>query len=447
MTKYSANNIINKNSKAYHDIVSFQKTLGDIIDENRCDESQYPIILFPNSLVDYIDEFRDLDPDKYLSVGNIMNFIIKNGEDTETIQNDWQKYKNEPIVPTLYVPRPRTPQKKVAHKHEVLTKQKEEIKVFRPGGCLILSSLLFLILLVMTIANKDAGYILYFLLWIPAILLGVAQEGLGEKIKKTVFRKRSKEDIKRDEEKAEFDYQQQMDIFEEDYQKQLEYNKKLPTLIKQYEEEYEIEKEKFQKKIEEREDYWNKLPILIDKEFCRAFSCMILEKISTQVEYKRIDQENMPQKGATEDTLFYALMKYGVTDIKTDVFVNDYYPDIAIIGCGYMIDIEIDEPYTHKTKRLTHYIGCGDEERNAKFQETGAFVIRFSEEQITNNLGTCVEIVSKIQGFAKTGNCIYLNEVQKLYYSIAQDRWTKEDARCYMIEDSREKQKRKENGN
>ena len=439
MAKYCANNIINKNSKAYHDFVSFQKTLGEVRDENGYDDSQYPIILFPDGLLDYIDEISDIDSDEFLSVGNVMNFIIENGEDTETIKNDWQKYKNEPIAPKLYVPRPKTPQKKVAHKYEVLTKQKKEIEVFRPGCCLFLSILFFLILFVMSIANNDVGYILYFFLWIPAILYGVADEGLGNIIKKTVYRKRSKEDIKRDEEKSELDYQLQLKKNEEEYQKQLEYNKNLPTLIKQYEEKYEIEKEKYQKQVEEREDYWKKLPILIEREFCNAFSCLILEKLSTQIEYKRIDQEDMPQKGATEDTLFYALMKHGVTDIKSDVSVNDVYPDIAIIGGSYMIDIEIDEPYTYKTKRLTHYIGCGDEERNARFQEIGAFVIRFSEEQIKKDLGTCVEIVSKVQSFAKTGNCIYLKEVQKLYYSIAQDRWTKEEARCYMIEDSRGK--------
>ena len=80
--------------------------------------------------------------------------------------------------------------------------------------------------------------------------------------------------------------------------------------------------------------------------------------------------------------------------------VRPYEPDIAIIytgnGLNVRIDIEIDEPYAAITNKPTHYIGCGDEYRDANLNSLGWIVIRFSEKQIYQQTNSCIKFVFEV---------------------------------------------------
>lgn len=80
--------------------------------------------------------------------------------------------------------------------------------------------------------------------------------------------------------------------------------------------------------------------------------------------------------------------------------VRPYEPDIAIVytknGLNVRIDIEIDEPYAAITNNPTHYIGCGDEKRDANLNSLGWIVIRFSEKQIYQQPNSCLKFVFEI---------------------------------------------------
>lgn len=102
--------------------------------------------------------------------------------------------------------------------------------------------------------------------------------------------------------------------------------------------------------------------------------------------------------GVTEPILFHALHNYFEKYPEIEILQNisipikkrnyGYKPDIALVWRekNVYIDIEIDEPYDIVSRKPIHYIGCSDELRNKYLQENGWFVIRFSEEQIVNDI-------------------------------------------------------------
>lgn len=80
--------------------------------------------------------------------------------------------------------------------------------------------------------------------------------------------------------------------------------------------------------------------------------------------------------------------------------VHPYEPDIAIIEkdnyLGIRVDIEIDEPYTGYEQKAIHFIGCGDEYRDANLCNLGWIVIRFSEKQIYTETEECIGYIKYI---------------------------------------------------
>lgn len=79
---------------------------------------------------------------------------------------------------------------------------------------------------------------------------------------------------------------------------------------------------------------------------------------------------------------------------------HPYEPDICIIEksnrFGIRIDIEIDEPYTGYEQKSIHFIGCGDEYRDANILNLGWIVIRFSEKQVYTEAEQCVGYIKYI---------------------------------------------------
>lgn len=80
--------------------------------------------------------------------------------------------------------------------------------------------------------------------------------------------------------------------------------------------------------------------------------------------------------------------------------VHPYEPDIAIIEkenhLGIRIDIEIDEPYTGYEQKAIHFIGCGDEYRDANLCSLGWIVIRFSEKQVYTEAEKCIGYIKYV---------------------------------------------------
>ena len=116
--------------------------------------------------------------------------------------------------------------------------------------------------------------------------------------------------------------------------------------------------------------------------------------------------------------------------------VGKYYPDLIIKAGRAYIDIEIDEPYEYTEKKETHYIGCGDKERNDFFLNSDWFIIRFSENQIKNHIDDCVSIVDAIRNLLK-GNLAVTN-FSNIIDNISEPFWTKEEARMMAIESYRD---------
>ena len=119
-------------------------------------------------------------------------------------------------------------------------------------------------------------------------------------------------------------------------------------------------------------------------------------------------RRNIARRGYTELSFENALKHHlshkvkvlGDVNILPQNGVRPYEPDIALIysgnGLNIRIDIEIDEPYAANTNKPTHYIGCGDEYRDANLNNLGWIVIRFSEHQIINNEIGCVKFIAEI---------------------------------------------------
>lgn len=184
------------------------------------------------------------------------------------------------------------------------------------------------------------------------------------------------------------------------------------------------------------EDIREKQRMKIEESKNRILKCILHEALRKSLEFTQIDKG--PQKGSAEDKLFYSLMKHMPKGtVIIDGKVGKYYPDLIIKAGRTYIDIEIDEPYEYGGKKETHYIGCGDRERNDFFLDNDWFVIRFSENQIKNQIDDCVSIVYAVRRLLKDFFVVknFLDIIEK----ISEPFWTKEEARMMAIESYRDR--------
>lgn len=119
-------------------------------------------------------------------------------------------------------------------------------------------------------------------------------------------------------------------------------------------------------------------------------------------------RRTIARRGYTEPDFEITLKKYlsskvsvlGDVNILPQDEVRPYEPDIAVVytenGLNVRIDIEIDEPYAAITNKPTHYIGCGDEYRDANLNSLGWIVVRFSEHQVITYPIECVKYIAEI---------------------------------------------------
>lgn len=147
-------------------------------------------------------------------------------------------------------------------------------------------------------------------------------------------------------------------------------------------------------------------------------------------------QSKKKKHGQSELIAFARFFKYGCGEIREDACVricgHNYEPDFAYVNKekGVYIDIEVDEPYAtsgHPTHFLIEDGTNKDSVRNKRFQDSGWYVIRFSEEQIFCHTKECLR---KVYELALTAGAIdempnALKDAQDLQ---PQKRWTKNDS-------------------
>lgn len=220
-------------------------------------------------------------------------------------------------------------------------------------------------------------------------------------------------------------------------------SKEIKSMQKELDEKYKkdmisycILRDRYPKAMEKYQEIKKFQISIIEERGYNIISNIVTSKPIKSTTFIQIDDG--PQKGASEDLLFYHLMQYMDKNIVIDGKVGRYFPDIIIkLKNGINIDIEIDEPYEYTSKKETHYIGCGDEERNKYFLDNNWFVIRFSEGQIKNKIYDCIKIIKQIKDLLESGNhrgiCI-----SKIVNDISEPRWTKEEARMMAIKSYRD---------
>jgi DNA helicase-2/ATP-dependent DNA helicase PcrA len=118
------------------------------------------------------------------------------------------------------------------------------------------------------------------------------------------------------------------------------------------------------------------------------------------------DLQSWPTQGASEAWFFQLLAKAFPGKVSKQPYVEfspdykrPYTPDITLTyplqAGNLLIDIEIDEPYTLKDKKPTHFQG-NDDARNDHFRERGWVVIRFTEAQVIRSSQSCIKQVAAV---------------------------------------------------
>ena len=137
----------------------------------------------------------------------------------------------------------------------------------------------------------------------------------------------------------------------------------------------------------------------------------------------------------------YDLLIFGDCNILPVEDNRPFEPDIAIICKEYpsiRIDIEIDEPYAAITRKPIHYVGCGDDFRDALLNNAGWIVIRFTEYQVFSCPKECVAFIVQVLHCIKPSMAL---PIDFLSYSTPMEveRWTEIAAKVMASEHFREK--------
>ena len=385
-----------KNDKYVQDVALLQR-----LQKTDC----YPVILYPKLLCEQLSKKFIIGS---IGVGKDKSHIflhdfLNTAKQLNIKGDDWQ-----------FLIHPFDPKDATVPQMPDIPTEKTESYQTHNWGCLIpiiIVAALFT-LPAFFISPEDPGLgVIVAILWIPFVLLMAHKMNVGKSETKIRTRKLTQHEI---------DQLQQEAL--KKYQDNLEAYRKLRT-------EYCGKKIEFEKRLDSQAELLDKHAKLIAS---TIFKRCLLYNFEIEVCLEP------PQRGASEDKLFYALMKEFPSYIKVDRSLGAYAPDLVLYnGRSCPIDIEIDEPYEYKTKKEIHYIGCGDEERNKFFVQNDWFVLRFTENQINKHLKECTDIVKALVNFIKWGDTSQLYEIERTITQIQEPRWSKEKARMLAIENCR----------
>lgn len=410
------NTNIDESWAAYHILQKTKNTISNFFKE--CGDN-YPMILIPSKMSIVLNDINGGE-DRYTCISDIMDHLItKYGRNKDILKRDWDLYRKKPRKPYLNKPNKKTPPKKREIEDYII----EKVEVTRPSGCFSFYLIVFFICIVIALFSKDYFWLPFYLLtFIPVLMLFISETHSRYFNTKTVrkVRQKNRKQIEEEERIAEAQYNKELKECEK-------WNSQVwPQLVTEAEKKYQQEMEEYPITLERWERYWQDLPDLIETEYKPALTRYLFNSINFNVKY---EEEENPRRGAMEDKYLMALKNCGVKKINRDISVDEYYPDFSIIDKYYFVDIEIDEPYIYETGEPIHYIGSNDDIRNEEFQKLGAFVIRFSEDQVRHSIDTCTDIIKYFQKFAETGDITNLEKVVDLSSKIRQKRWTKNKAK------------------
>lgn len=147
--------------------------------------------------------------------------------------------------------------------------------------------------------------------------------------------------------------------------------------------------------------------------------------------------------GASERKFFQILHKYfDINKLKHNQYsirINDdlYIPDITYIDNNkkIFVDIEIDEPYSFKTKEPIHFTSS-DHIRNIYIQRGGWAVIRFSERQIIQQPVECCKFIAAYLAYAYMDNN-YTTDFSSIKSINSEKCWTKKEAQDFALRNYR----------
>jgi very-short-patch-repair endonuclease len=168
-----------------------------------------------------------------------------------------------------------------------------------------------------------------------------------------------------------------------------------------------------------------------------AFQYKLLREVLSQT--KTYDStDSRAQRGRSEAVFGEHLKRYFADKVHTRLALNipdyehPYSPDFAYIDkeLHLHIDIEVDEPYTQKKKRPTHFVGAQrDEKRNNFFIDKGWIVIRFSEEQVVRYPDSCCKTIAKVI-VKVTGDESMLSQFAQVPNLETAPQWTEQEAKA-----------------
>lgn len=163
-------------------------------------------------------------------------------------------------------------------------------------------------------------------------------------------------------------------------------------------------------------------------------------------EFKKVEMYDYEVvKGALENYFFQRLLKYFnqefISNNKYRININKNYfvPDFAYFdpNKNILIDIEIDEPYTFREKKVIHN-GNSDSTRDMYFQRAGWAVIRFSEKQISEQPNSCCKFIAEYLTY-KSLDDSYLVDFKEVPDLKNDKRWSYEEALNYASVDYRKR--------
>lgn len=149
-------------------------------------------------------------------------------------------------------------------------------------------------------------------------------------------------------------------------------------------------------------------------------------------------------RGVSENDFFIALKAAFPDRVLRDHRLEftgasrDYEPDIILHfeEYGLRIDIEIDEPYSGRTRKPMHWLGCYDDDRDLYFSNNGWMVVRFAERQVVCHPNACIAFLAKlVDTLLHTDIAAGYGGVEELQPLL---RWSREDAVQMALNNERE---------
>ncbi|TDH23962.1 hypothetical protein EXU57_15830 [Segetibacter sp. 3557_3] len=140
----------------------------------------------------------------------------------------------------------------------------------------------------------------------------------------------------------------------------------------------------------------------------------------------RFKEDIISKPGKSETFFEYKLNQYFNKYLIRDIEKDNYKPDFVIASKkeGYIIDIEVDEPYAFKQAKPIHFTGK-DDKRDSFFANAGWDVIRFSENQVINYPNGCCKVISYLI-YHKTQNHIWLDGFENIPFPETEECWDHE---------------------